>query len=194
MTMMNKTIFKNIFLHLRTIHIHRKWVRHYCFAIGLYKQGLLHDLSKYSPTEFFESIKYYQGTSSPINASKQANGYSMAWFHHRGRNLHHYENWQDDFDHGCKAVLMPYKYWAEMMCDYLAAGKAYNCSKFTFKQEYEWWMKKKIQCAMHEKNKKMTTYLFQFMAEAEKSTNQESAEKLFTKDILKDIYNKYLEG
>ena len=32
-----------------------------CFKIGLYKQGLLHDLSKYSPTEFLVGCKYYQG-------------------------------------------------------------------------------------------------------------------------------------
>ena len=60
----------NIFAHLRKIHIHRKWVFHYCWLAGIPWQGLSHDLSKYSPTEFFESVKYYQGTSFTINVVK----------------------------------------------------------------------------------------------------------------------------
>lgn len=186
-------VVKNIWLHFRKIQTHRKWVRHYCFVLKLYKQGLLHDLSKYSPTEFFESVKYYQGTSSPIDASKKANGYSMAWFHHRGRNLHHYENWQDDFDHGGKAILMPYKYWAEMMCDYLAAGRAYNGTSFAYKQELDWWMKKKNYCAMHFANKQMTTYLLSSLAETEQKYGREAADKLFTAETLQYIYKKYTE-
>lgn len=31
---------KNIWFHFRKIQAHRKWVKHYCYAIGLYKQGL----------------------------------------------------------------------------------------------------------------------------------------------------------
>ena len=55
---MEKTkMIKNTFGHLKTVHKHRKYVRKYCFRCGLYKRGLLHDLSKYSPTEFLESIK-----------------------------------------------------------------------------------------------------------------------------------------
>ena len=83
--------FKNAWLHFRKIQTHRKWVRHYCFGLGLYKQGLLHDLSKYSPTEFFESVKYYQGTSSPIDACGEDNGYSDHWLHHRTVDSHHRE-------------------------------------------------------------------------------------------------------
>ena len=79
--------------HLKTVHMHRKYVRKFCFMCGLYYQGLVHDLSKYSPTEFGESIKYYTGTRSPIDVCKEKNDYSEAWFHHRGRNKHHYEYW-----------------------------------------------------------------------------------------------------
>ena len=46
--------------HLRTINRHRALVRKYCFRLGLYWQGLTHDLSKYAPVEFFAGGKYFQ--------------------------------------------------------------------------------------------------------------------------------------
>ena len=51
--------------HLQTINHHKLLVMKHCFKVGLYKQGLLHDLSKYSPTEFLVGCRYYQGTRSP---------------------------------------------------------------------------------------------------------------------------------
>lgn len=125
--------------HLKTVMTHRKWVKHYCFKAGLYWQGLTHDLSKYHPVEFFESVKYYQGTRSPIDACKEANGYSKAWLHHRSHNKHHREYWTDYYDKGCYSLIMPYKYAAEMLCDFLGAGRAYMGDNFSYKAEYDWW-------------------------------------------------------
>ena len=48
----------------------------YCFKAGLYKQGLLHDLSKYAPIEFLPGVKYYQGTRSPNEIERLEKGYS----------------------------------------------------------------------------------------------------------------------
>ena len=81
--------------HLCTVHHHRALVRKYCFKLGLYRQGLMHDLSKYSPTEFFVGAKYYQGYRSPNTAERLERGYSSAWLHHKGRNKHHLEYWID---------------------------------------------------------------------------------------------------
>ena len=127
------------FSHLKTVRKHRKFVRKYCFKAGLYWQGLTHDLSKYSPTEFFESVKYYQGNRSPIDACKEDNGFSMAWQHHRGRNKHHREAWTDYYDKGTACVPMSYKYAAEMLCDYLGAGQAYQGEAFSYDSEFHWW-------------------------------------------------------
>ena len=82
-------------LHFKTITRHKLLVMKYCFRIGLYKQGLLHDLSKYSPTEFLVGCKYYQGTRSPNNAEREDIGVSTSWLHHKGRNKHHFEHWVD---------------------------------------------------------------------------------------------------
>ena len=60
--------------HFKTITTHKMWVMRYCFKIGLYWQGLTHDLSKYSPTEFLVGMKYYQGDRSPNNAEREDTG------------------------------------------------------------------------------------------------------------------------
>ena len=44
---------QNIWRHLVTITEHKCLVMTHCFKVGLYKQGLLHDLSKYMPSEFW---------------------------------------------------------------------------------------------------------------------------------------------
>ena len=115
-------------LHFRTITRHKLLVMKYCFRIGLYKQGLLHDLSKYSPTEFLVGCKYYQGTRSPNNAEREATGVSMSWLHHKGRNRHHFEHWVDyslDGEHVIMGARMPRKYVAEMVIDRISASKNY---------------------------------------------------------------------
>ena len=60
--------------HLKTINHHKMLVMKGCFRVGLYKQGLLHDLSKYMPSEFLVGCKYYQGDVSPNNAEREATG------------------------------------------------------------------------------------------------------------------------
>lgn len=169
-------MLKNAIAHWKKIRTHRKWVRRYCWKQGLFWQGLTHDLSKYSPTEFFESVKYYQGTSSPIDACKKANGVSYAWMHHKGRNPHHYEYWQDNFDRGGQPVLMPYKYFVEEMCDFISAARAYLGKDFSYVKEEEWWKKKRENCAMHPNNKIMLDIIFNDLAWSEILHNDGIAE------------------
>lgn len=136
--------------HFQTITKHKIYVMRECFRVGLYRQGLLHDLSKYSWTEFRIGCRYYQGTRSPNNAEREEKGYSSAWLHHKGRNKHHYEYWQDNFDNGGNPIEMPMKYKKEMLCDYLGAGRAYHGKSFNFEKELKWWESKKSKpIAMH---------------------------------------------
>ena len=164
---MNKTYVSNFFKHLNTVNTHRKWVRYYCFRMGYHWRGLTHDLSKYSPTEFLESVRYYQGTRSPIDACKEVNGYSLAWFHHRGRNKHHYEYWVDNFDKGLTSNIMPYEYFVEELCDFLGAGRAYMGKDFSYVKEFEWWQKKRESCAMNSQQKKMFDLIFEHFVKQE---------------------------
>lgn len=141
---------QKFFGHLKTVCTHRWWVFYYCCKFGIPLRGIVHDLSKFHPTEFFESVKYYSGTRSPIDACKEATGYSKAWMHHKGRNRHHYEYWQDNFDNGTTHIMMPFKDTLEMLCDYLAAGRAYMKKNFSYADEFTWTENKlKTAKAMH---------------------------------------------
>lgn len=121
--------------HFKTITYHKYLVAKGCFKVGLYKQGLLHDMSKYSPTEFKVGMRYYQGNRSPNNAEREVLGYSNAWLHHKGRNKHHYEYWNDycyqDGKVSIGPVPMPNRYIAEMIMDRIAASKVYMGNAYT---------------------------------------------------------------
>ena len=104
-----------------------------CFKAGIGFQGLFHDLSKFSPTEFIPGAKYFEGTRSPNEAERENTGYSLAWIHHKGRNRHHFEYWTDynAVTRIMEPVPMPDRYIKEMFCDRVAAcrvymGKAYD--------------------------------------------------------------------
>ena len=123
----------NAWKHFCTITKHRHVVFRDCFRVGLYWRGLVHDLSKYSPTEFWSGAKYYQGTRSPNSRQRELIGYSTAWMHHKGRNKHHYEYWTD-IDPKTKhyrPVPMPRKYLVEMVMDRIAACKIYHGKAYT---------------------------------------------------------------
>lgn len=126
--------------HLRTVHRHRREVRKLCFKCGLYWQGLTHDLSKYSPTEFIPSVRYWTGNRSPIDNEIDDIGYSEAWLHHKGRNKHHYEYWQDYTHGGADGIMcfIPIKYVIEMFCDRVAACKIYQGDNYTNESAYQY--------------------------------------------------------
>ncbi len=144
--------------HFITITRHRHLVCRYCFRLGLYGQGLLHDLSKYSPTEFISGAKYYQGNRSPNDAERKAEGVSRAWLHHKGRNRHHFEYWidyciQPDGSVTMGGNEMPIRYVAEMFCDRVAACRVYMKDKYTDASAYEYFARSRHRIMMHEKTK-----------------------------------------
>ena len=133
-------------LHFKTITRHKLLVMHYCFRAGLYKQGLLHDLSKYEPVEFLVGCKYYQVDRSPNNAEREETGLSKSWLHHKGRNKHHFEYWVDyapGDEHIINGVPMPRKYIAEMVMDRISASRNYLGNKYDQHQPLEYFMKSK---------------------------------------------------
>ena len=120
----------HVIKHFITITRHRHAVMRNCFRAGLIRQGLTHDLSKYSASEFWAGAKYYQGNRSPQAREREVLGYSAAWLHHKGRNKHHFEYWFDFVDGKRKLINMPAKYFAEMVCDRIAACKIYLKDKY----------------------------------------------------------------
>jgi len=156
--------------HFKTITHHRHEVMKNCFRVGLYKQGLLHDLSKYSPEEFIRGVKYYQGDRSPNDAERRTNGMSRAWLHHKGRNRHHFEYWIDyDVTTAGKGQMtglkMPMNYLVEMACDRIAASKTYMGDNYTDSHPLEYFNRGKDHYMMHPKTKKYLEKILTILAE-----------------------------
>lgn len=137
--------------HFKTITKHRHMVIRHCAKAGILRQGLFHDLSKYSPTEFLAGAKFYLGDRSPNEGERSTYGYSLAWMHHKGRNRHHFEYWTD-YDTVTKKmapVKMPIKYVKEMFCDRVAASKTYNSKNYTDSHPLEYFLRSKGKRMIH---------------------------------------------
>ena len=148
--------------HLKTILRHKRLVRKGCFRLGLYRQGIMHDWSKYTPTEFLVGCKYFQGNMSPNNAERKARGYSGAWLHHKGRNKHHMEYWIDysvgtktpdgkETEHGViSGMKMPVRYVAEMFVDRVSASKNYQKENYRDDSPWNYYAKGREHYILHE--------------------------------------------
>lgn len=174
-------ILKNAVKHFITITKHKWIVFVLCCKAGEPWRGFMHDWSKYSPTEFFESIKYYTGKCSPIHVCRKIKGYSNAWLHHKGRNKHHHEYWYD-YNTEEKTPIMPYKYAVEMVCDNLSAGMVYNGKKWTKSTQLEYWLKV-------ESRKKVNPYINKFAKTVFTEVSKKGINPVIKKKNLKKIYN-----
>lgn len=177
-------IVKNATGHFRTITRHRHEVVKNCFRAGIPFQGLLHDLSKYTPTEFIPGVLNYQGTRSPNEAERESYGYSKAWLHHKGRNRHHYEYWTDYNPKTKKldAVEMPVNYFVEMVCDRIAASKIYNGADYKDSDPIEYFHRGMKNRMINERTAKQLDYVLTMLA-------NEGEEKTFR--YLRRLIRKY---
>ena len=181
-----KKLLHNFNGHLHTVNAHRRLVRKYCFKLGIYRQGLMHDLSKYSPSEFIPGVKYYQdGHRSPNNAQREDEGVSKAWLHHKGRNKHHFEYWIDYDVDGSRTVLagmkMPAKYVAEMFCDRIAASRIYNKEKYKDSDPLDYYIKGLGHYIMHPETDALLHKLLQMLADK----GEEYTFEYIKKNVLK---------
>ncbi len=141
----------NIISHFKTITKHRHMVIRHCLSAGILWRGLLHDLSKYTPTEFCQGARFYKGTRSPNEAERETLGFSKAWMHHKGRNRHHFEYWTDYNPETRKVgpVKMPLVFVKEMFCDRVAASKIYQKENYNQNQPLEYFLKGKSNRSIH---------------------------------------------
>lgn len=180
--------FKNIIKHLKTVNKHRGIVFKLCCKAGIPWRGLVHDLSKYSPTEFWKSVKYFQGGKrSPIPIQKKVEGYSEVWLHHKGRNKHHFEYWYDEFAPE-KTPIIPYKYVAEMICDKLSASMTYEGKNWTNESEIKYWREKE------QNNPQINEKIKQILEEVFIQVSEQGIDKTINSKNLKEIYIKYVKS
>ena len=163
----------HVLKHFMTITRHRHKVIYHCSKCGILWQGLRHDLSKYSPTEFFAGAKFYLGDRSPTEAERKAYGYSAAWMHHKGRNRHHFEYWTDysPATRRMEPVEMPLRYVKEMFCDRVAAGKIYLGKNYTNDNPINYFENGNAKTIMHPETAKLLEgWLKMLQKEGEKKT------------------------
>ena len=149
--------------HFKTVCRHKWEVFKECYACGITWQGIVHDMSKFSPAEFVPSAKYFQGNRSPIEAEKEAIGYSDAWLHHKGHNKHHWEYWCD-YNNDTGEVFphrIPYKYVVEMVCDWIGAGKVYSKEKWTQAEPLNYYNKARSGRHFHPDTEAMIVYFLE---------------------------------
>lgn len=173
----------NAINHFKTITNHKILVMKYCFKVGLYKQGLLHDLSKYSWVEFSAGVKYYQGNRSPNAIEKIEEGYSKAWLHHKGRNKHHFEYWIDygvNPSEGLIGMKMPIKYVIEMFLDRMCASKNYEKDAYKDTSPLEYYNKGKDYYIIHDESRALLELLLNKLA----SEGEEATLNYIKKELL----------
>ena len=97
-------------------------------SIHLMYRALVHDLSKFKPSEFIPSAKTFYAP----DGSKQYNEtveFNQAWNDHQKRNKHHWQYFMLKMDRGdIKCMSMPTIYLLEMLADWLGAGRCINGS------------------------------------------------------------------
>ncbi|MCI8326481.1 MAG: catalase [Lachnospiraceae bacterium] len=171
--------------HFKTITNHKRLVRAGCFRVGLYRQGIMHDWSKYNPVEFLVGCRYYQGNMSPNNVERVKKGYSSAWLHHKGRNKHHMEYWIDYSAYEKKGVCgmkMPVKYVVEMFIDRMSASKNYLKETYTNKSPLEYYENGKNIYLLHPETRELLERLLHMLAEQ----GEEATYEYIRKEILKN--------
>ena len=153
--------------HLKVICHHRHLVIKHCRKAGIFWQGLGHDLSKFSPTEFFTGAKYFLGNRSPNEKERELFGYSAAWLHHKGRNRHHFEYWNDvnPATKRYEPVKMPTRYLIEMFCDRVAASKTYQGENYTDEHPLNYFLRGNASLSMHPETAETLEMLLRMLAE-----------------------------
>lgn len=154
--------------HFKTITAHKLMVMKYCFRVGLYKQGLLHDLSKYRWIEFSAGVKYFRGNMSPNSIQRKMEGYSAAWLNHKGRNKHHTEYWIDygnKIEEGMVGMKMPTKYVVETFIDRIAASKNYQKAAYTDDSPLKYYEYGKKHTIIHPESRALLEKLLHMLAD-----------------------------
>lgn len=173
--------------HFHTVNKHRFFVFINSIRCGIPYRGLVHDLSKYSPTEFLISARNYSGIRSPIaNERKEEFGYSKAFIHHTRKNKHHFEYWVDVTTGDIILCPMPYKYALESCCDMISASKVYNGKNFTTDKPLQFFLKAKEKSMMHSATKEfIASVLTRYKETGFKNIKRKDTKKLY-EESLKD--------
>jgi hypothetical protein len=131
---------------------HKWFVFVECWHAGIPVRGILHDLSKFLPSEFFAYAAYFYGPE----ARKDSAAFDLAWLRHQKRNPHHWQWWLLPLDDGgTNALPMSQGARLEMLCDWTGAGRAYggngtlawyakNCDRMVLNADTRAWVEAEL--------------------------------------------------
>ena len=103
--------------------IRHKWhVLIECFWIKQYLHAIMHDVSKFFPSEFVPYAKHFYGHHDRDVHTKDQE-FEVAWLLHQHRNKHHWDYWVKSDG---KPVPMPAKYISQMIADWRAMGRVFG--------------------------------------------------------------------
>ena len=180
--------------HFKTITRHKIYVMKGCFRVGLYRQGLLHDLSKYSPTEFLVAVNIIrEAAEARITESARPTGVSLAWLHHKGRNKHHFEYWIDyglGPDKRMTGMKMPVNYVVEMYIDRVAASKNYQKENYRDDSALNYFLRGRGNYLMHPETEELLERLLRMLAEK----GERATEEYIRREVLHNKKEKKKRG
>lgn len=117
------------FLYLMYFIKHKWFVFIACMKLGVpVIQALIHDLSKFTPSEWPIYVRYFHQRRAEFLAGKilyAKPDFDFAWNHHQKANKHHFQHWlliADDSS--IRPIPIPERYAREMVADWLGAGRA----------------------------------------------------------------------
>jgi hypothetical protein len=154
--------------------MHFKGIKHFClvmrhrhqvirngFHLGIFFVALFHDFSKFTPSEFIPSVKYFKGTSSPVQEQRNnEDGYSTIAVNHTSRNKHHWEHYIDIYKGQILVKNIPYKYALEYVADMMSASKTYDKAHFSPDAVLTYFMNKKDMFLMSDATKEFISWCF----------------------------------
>jgi hypothetical protein len=146
-----------------------------CYKAGILLRGLLHDWSKFLPSEWFPYVDYFYDEMG-VNYKKTEvddfrywtnethyrinQRFDLAWLKHQHRNPHHWQYWLLRRDSGdLVAIEMPYEFILEMICDWKGAGRAMG--KTATNECRSWYVANKTKMHMHEETRRIVEVLLE---------------------------------
>ncbi|MFW6172590.1 MAG: DUF5662 family protein [Elusimicrobiota bacterium] len=149
---------KKYYLYLKYVVIHKVYVFIECCKLGILLRGILHDFSKFYPSEMIPNVKFHYGPDKKVIRNKS--GYyrkfecgdeifESSYLLHVRRNDHHWHYWSVTKDDGTtKEFPMSNGARKEMLADWIGAAKAQRrCHK-------TWYWNNKEKIIIHPETRK----------------------------------------
>lgn len=157
---------------------HRWFVFVECLRFGIVWRGLVHDLSKFLPSECFPYVDYFYGEKWPSGAAhvEAKERFDVAWLKHQHRNPHHWQFWRlREDDGGTKLIQMPPAYVKEMLSDWRGAARAKGFDSIS-----TWYAENRGRMELHENTRDLLHSLMspeELLADSNKEAKPSREEK-----------------